>query len=1287
MRLIGLFLIASALQATDVSVRYGDYTSVYRIATGTTGAAAAEPVLTVKNYAGAASHTFVNGDTVYVQNVRGCFDMNGYRKVTNANQGAGTLKLTTIAGAAIVCTAAWVNNYEAGRIGKVATYTLGAHPRLFNTATTDARINGSAAAATIVADNSPAYQGMVARYTDPASSQYALDDPGVCDGKTYGTCTNGERMLTVSAGDVFFGYGLPNMALLWYANQTSPDAPKYLNAIKYALNHIERVVQYQLNNGPSTGGLQYLTLYGKSSEADWVSYTIQGAATAYSFIRSEMTTAERASFTNKILNGIESDTTCTQNLATDASITATSSGTTITTTAPGGFPALSAGDWMLIVTTQASGTGTFSWYKMASSVTAGALTATATTSSTNRTGELYTIAGDPLAYQDWSASTACGLSAIANMHANSTTYGNPAQPATLNQAISGTGSAGDTITITLNGDGAGITLATPFYLYTPQGEWFLISSRVGNSLTAVRGQFYSGVHASSIGVTVIARRWVALPFTLDPYLTTGDWQHNLMLNKQLGFIAAGVALADDDARAVTLLQQAINFYHDYTYFDLSSSATIKMQGGGTIVYQMGRWGNMTAQIEGILQSGMGLDLGGGYLQRYAYYPIYYSWPTTPALGPGDNWMSAGAAPTKLIWLWIMQYFQSGTNEAKYARYWFDTSANANTVSFWRTAGMEAVFYRLLYATAADAAADYTALNPWMIATTVDNPGRNGTYGYPYAVAISKSGWLSGSYLYMNAVNLTSDHDYGDGTFKEASDYIVAYGATSLIGGEAAVGVFGSDAGNNFFEIGGTYGNRRIGSTNWNEVNPSAEGGDRATFDRFFASAAYIYGRLDYKNVWKTAQNVTRGYRSWLHLKPGTGKDYIIVLDDAATSSSNQKRTRIHYHRYGDAANSCTGCTAGSTAIAFKKPTLGAMVSTALLFPAATCSGSCVTFATTTNSYTATIDWGSVAAASMITVNRTSSGSTDTMPTVTIPTTDATSTGVQIDDGGNSFGIIYANDGVDRVDRTITTTYAGNGQIIATGLQSGTYNLYRDGIAYLTPQTVGADGTILFTANGAHAWEVIQGAPSGLLVVSPTVLSYMYTIGGSNPAAQAVAVSTTTVTMDNWSATKTQPWLTLSKSSGIIAESFNVSIDGTGLAAGTYNDTITISTTTATVVNSPQTVAVTLAVNPAVTVTVTTASLPGANWARAYSSTLAASGGTTPYTWTVSSGTLPPGITLSAGGVLSGAATVVGSYSFGVTATDTGGVLSSEKILGIAVSGLPASDNLGGRADATGNGRP
>src|SRR5206468_3328437 len=65
-----------------------------------------------------------------------------------------------------------------------------------------------------------------------------------------------------------------------------------------------------------------------------------------------------------------------------------------------------------------------------------------------------------------------------------------------------------------------------------------------------------------------------------------------------------------------------------------------------------------------------------------------------------------------------------------------------------------------------------------------------------------------------------------------------------------------------------------------------------------------------------------------------------------------------------------------------------------------------------------------------------------------------------------------------------------------------------------------------------------------------------------------------------------------------------------------------------------------------------ASLATAQVGMSYSDTIAATGGTAPYTYAVSSGTLPAGLTLAADGTLSGTPTEGGSFSFTVQATDS-----------------------------------
>lgn len=69
----------------------------------------------------------------------------------------------------------------------------------------------------------------------------------------------------------------------------------------------------------------------------------------------------------------------------------------------------------------------------------------------------------------------------------------------------------------------------------------------------------------------------------------------------------------------------------------------------------------------------------------------------------------------------------------------------------------------------------------------------------------------------------------------------------------------------------------------------------------------------------------------------------------------------------------------------------------------------------------------------------------------------------------------------------------------------------------------------------------------------------------------------------------------------------------------------------------------------------TENLPGGIQNYAYNQQLEATGGPTPYTWAIVSGSLPPGLALTPAGALQGTPTAVGSSNFQVRVTDSSGV--------------------------------
>jgi len=98
--------------------------------------------------------------------------------------------------------------------------------------------------------------------------------------------------------------------------------------------------------------------------------------------------------------------------------------------------------------------------------------------------------------------------------------------------------------------------------------------------------------------------------------------------------------------------------------------------------------------------------------------------------------------------------------------------------------------------------------------------------------------------------------------------------------------------------------------------------------------------------------------------------------------------------------------------------------------------------------------------------------------------------------------------------------------------------------------------------------------------SPSSLAFQATQGGLNPLSKTLSIWNAGTGTLNWNATESANWLTLSPTSGASTGQtglISAFVDITGLPAGTYSATVTLSAAGAS--NSPQQAPVTLVVNP------------------------------------------------------------------------------------------------------------
>jgi uncharacterized protein (TIGR03437 family) len=320
-------------------------------------------------------------------------------------------------------------------------------------------------------------------------------------------------------------------------------------------------------------------------------------------------------------------------------------------------------------------------------------------------------------------------------------------------------------------------------------------------------------------------------------------------------------------------------------------------------------------------------------------------------------------------------------------------------------------------------------------------------------------------------------------------------------------------------------------------------------------------------------------------------------------------------------------------------------------------------------------------------------------------------GVALDGSGNLYIGDYDNNRIRKVSSSgIITTVAGTGTGGFSGdggpatsaqlynpngvVLDGSGNLYfsdfsNNRIRKVSPSgiitTVAGTGSSGFSGDGGPATSAQLSEPSGLAMdgsgnlfiadenncrirLIQTIGAAALSITTTSPLPQGTAGTAYSQTLSATGGVSPYTWSVTSGSlPGGLTLASSGAISGTPATAGAYSFTVQAkdsATATATM-----TFALTIATAPPAIAT--SSALPQAFVGVAYSETLTAAAGSAPYTWSVTSGSLPGGLTLSAGGTISGTPTTSGSFSFTVQVRDSAAATATKALTLAVVAGGPS----------------
>ena len=228
---------------------------------------------------------------------------------------------------------------------------------------------------------------------------------------------------------------------------------------------------------------------------------------------------------------------------------------------------------------------------------------------------------------------------------------------------------------------------------------------------------------------------------------------------------------------------------------------------------------------------------------------------------------------------------------------------------------------------------------------------------------------------------------------------------------------------------------------------------------------------------------------------------------------------------------------------------------------------------------------------------------------------------------------------------VGSNFSPNSVVLCNGQPRTTTFISKIRLAAFIPSSdvAQAGSPLVAVANPKPAYQLSNSLP--LIVTSPALQITTTEL----PTGQVAVPYAASVTAAGGAAPYTWSVASGSLPPGLVLASSTGTVSGTPSQSGKSSFTLQVKDSSQSAVAQPYAVSVAPAPSPLV---ISTSLLPNGTVGVAYDATLAATGGTPPYSWSVISGALPPGLLLDAAtGAIKGTPTTSGPYAFTVQVKD------------------------------------